>query len=66
MMQALPMSKEPILAIMSLIGNYPAQREKFGHSNYPAWRENVVMTHVLKDVSRTGKRSWVVLILSQY
>jgi hypothetical protein len=48
---------KPILAFMSLQGNYLAWRKKVcestrmaeivWHSTYPAWREKVVMTHVL-------------------
>jgi hypothetical protein len=50
--------------IMSLIENYLAWQEKFWHSTYPAWREKVVMTHVLLVYPTQGEKFGVALMLS--
>jgi hypothetical protein len=54
------------MAFMSLIGNYPAWREKFCHSAYPAWREKVVMTHVSLVYPAHREKFGVALKLSYY
>jgi hypothetical protein len=78
---------EPILAFMSLQGNYLAWQEKFvkvpawwkkfekipawqGKVGiilmliYPAWREKVVMTHMLLVYPAQGEKFSVALMLS--